>query len=374
MQNRKAFKILMTADTVGGVWSYAVELIQALAPGGVEVALATMGAPLNLQQREQLTGLPQVKLYESNYKLEWMDNCWADVKAAGTWLMQIKKEFKPDLIHLNNLVHGNLNWGKPVMVTVHSCVLSWWRAVKKEEATADWNIYREQVKASLRAVDLVVAPSQAMLKEAEALYGPFLKQRVIYNGRNTDLYRYKLKEPFIFSMGRIWDEAKNIKLLAQVAANLNWPIYVAGDQAHPDNGKTQQLENIHFLGKLSQVEVANFLSRAAIFALPAKYEPFGLSALEAALSGCALVLSNIESQREIWGNAATYINPDNPEVIKRVLNKLINDEFMRNIMGFRAMQKGLPYSARQMAFEYSQAYQELMGDLKTKSTKEKILI
>ncbi len=32
--------------------------------------------------------------------------------------------------------------------------------------------------------------------------------------------------------------------------------------------------------------------------LPARYEPFGLSVLEAALSGCALVLGDIPSLRE----------------------------------------------------------------------------
>ena len=39
-------KVLMTADTVGGVWTYALELAGALAPHGVTVALATMGAGL----------------------------------------------------------------------------------------------------------------------------------------------------------------------------------------------------------------------------------------------------------------------------------------------------------------------------------------
>ena len=46
MTAREPRHVLMTADTVGGVWTYAVELVRALAPHRVTVALATMGASL----------------------------------------------------------------------------------------------------------------------------------------------------------------------------------------------------------------------------------------------------------------------------------------------------------------------------------------
>jgi glycogen(starch) synthase len=76
-------------------------------------------------------------------------------------------------VHLNNFAHGNLPWKKPVVMMVHSCVLSWWKAVKKEQAPENWSNYRELVCRGLQAADLVIAPSAAMLKEAAELYGPF---------------------------------------------------------------------------------------------------------------------------------------------------------------------------------------------------------
>ena len=48
-----------------------------------------------------------------------------------------------------------------------------------------------------------------------------------------------------------------------------------------------------FAGQLTTAEVRNVINTASIYALPARYEPFGLSILEAALSGCALVLGDI---------------------------------------------------------------------------------
>ena len=66
------FNLLLTTDTVGGVWTYAVELARALKPHGVRIALATMGAPLRPDQRVQVEPLDNVRLSESGYRLEWM--------------------------------------------------------------------------------------------------------------------------------------------------------------------------------------------------------------------------------------------------------------------------------------------------------------
>ncbi|QNF35434.1 glycosyltransferase family 4 protein [Adhaeribacter swui] len=359
-QAGKPLKLLLTADTVGGVWTYALDLIKALAPYGTQIALATMGAFLSPLQYEQIKSLSNVVLYESNYKLEWMENPWEEVTAAGEWLLKINQEFKPDLIHLNNLVHGNLNWGKPVIQVVHSCVQSWWQGVKKEAAPESWLTYRHQVTQSLRAAQVVVAPTLTMLEEAETLYGPFHNHLVIHNGRDLGLFRYASKEPFIFSMGRLWDEAKNITLLTQVAAELSWPVLIAGNAQHPVTGKILKFPNVQFLGHLGYAAIADYLSRASIFALPAKYEPFGLSALEAGLSGCALVLGNIPSQKEIWQHTATYVDPNNAEQLKTTLSKLIEDEFIRNIFSYRALNVAQQYSAEQMASEYLDLYQQLL--------------
>ncbi|PIQ20088.1 MAG: glycosyl transferase family 1 [Cytophagales bacterium CG18_big_fil_WC_8_21_14_2_50_42_9] len=364
----------MTADAVGGVWTYALDLIGEMAYCEVEFGLATMGASLTAQQHAQISEYPNVTLFESTYKLEWMDDPWDDLKQAGEWLLKLNKAFKPDIIHLNNFAHGNLNWEKPVLMVVHSCVLSWWQAVKGEAAPDYWHTYRQVVTTGLQAADLVISPSKAMLREAEALYGPFKSSQVIYNGRNPDIFSFKTKEPFIFSMGRVWDEAKNLQALASVAAQLSWPVYIAGNAVHPVTGTVQALENVHYLGTLTPAETREYLSRAAIFALPAKYEPFGLSPLEAALSGCALVLSNLASLQEIWGEAATYIQPDDAEALTQALNILIKDELTRTQLGSRALRQGIQYTAKQMARHYLKAYSLLFPVMQEDEEEQQILV
>jgi glycosyltransferase involved in cell wall biosynthesis len=360
MEAQHPSKILMTADTAGGVWNYSMELVRALAPFGTQVTLATMGAPLSEDQRRQVEELNNLTVHESNYKLEWMENPWEDIEKASEWLLQLKQEVQPDLVHLNGLVHGSLHWGVPVVVVVHSCVLSWWRAVKGEQAPKEWDRYKEMVTRGLQAADMVVAPTQAMMHQAELIYGPFKASTVIYNGRGQQGYQFGKKEPFVFSMGRVWDEAKNISMLAHIASDLAWPVYIAGDERHPATGKSVDLENVHFLGQLSEKEVADWLSRASIYALPAKYEPFGLTMLEAAMSGCALVVGKTESQAEIWGNAARYVDPGNADELRDTISDLIEDEFTRNIMGCRAVKRSHGYTAFPMAQDYDHLYRQLM--------------
>lgn len=360
MEAQHPSKILMTADTVGGVWNYAIELVGALAPFGTQVVLATMGAPLSEDQRRQADELNNLTVHESTYKLEWMENPWEDVREAGQWLLKLKDEVQPDLVHLNGLVHGALEWGVPVVVVVHSCVRSWWRAVKGGEAPKEWDTYKEMVTRGLQAADMVIAPTQAMMNQAESLYGPFRARTVIYNGRGQDSFRFGKKEPFVFSMGRVWDEAKNISMLAHIASDLDWPVYIAGDDRHPATGQSVDLENVHFLGQLSEKEVADWLSRASIYALPARYEPFGLTMLEAAMSGCALVVGKTESQAEIWGNAARYVDPNSADELRDTINLLIKDEFVRNIMGCRAVKRSHGYTADPMGQDYDHVYRQLL--------------
>ena len=124
---------------------------------------------------------------------------------------------------------------------------------------------------------------------------------------------------------------------------------------------------------LSEGEIIKWLSRAAIFCLPVKYEPFGLAILEAALSGCALVVGDIPSQREIWGKAAIFVNPNDAGDISAALNQLTQDEFFRNIMGFRALNQALRYSIKQTAADYWQVYGQLLGRSTTRELTDKIL-
>lgn len=351
-------KVLVTTDNIGGVWTYSLELVRALEKEGVRTALATMGYCLSRAQREELRRIETVKVYESCFRLEWMDDPWDDVEQAGRWLLDVEDDFEPDVIHLNGYAHAALPWSAPVLVVGHSCVLSWWQAVKKAPAPASWSRYGREVRRGLHAAHRVIAPTRAMLECLDQLYGPLPGPGVISNARDPDLFAPKAKEPFIFAAGRLWDEAKNIMILDQVAPHLPWPIYVAGDAQHP-SGTRRDPQHIRPVGSFSPSQIGDWFGRAAIYALPARYEPFGLSILEAALSGCALVLGDIPSLREVWGDAAMYVDPDDPSALRQLLRTLIRDDVCRAVYADRAAVRAREYHPKRMAGEYLAVYQDL---------------
>lgn len=347
---RKPKSVLMTTDTVGGVWTYSVELAAALGARGVEVYLAAMGGFPSGAQLAQVASLPNVQLFESAYKLEWMPEPWDDVRRAGDWLLGIEARYTPDLIHLNNYAQGDLDWCAPVLVVGHSCVLSWWEAVHGIAAPPEWTSYAARVRQGLRAARLVAAPSHAMLATLNAHYGPFRETAVIPNGRDTRLFNPGAKEPFLLAAGRLWDEAKNVSALIGVAAQIPWPVRLAGEP-----GERIRHNNVQYLGQLSSEAVADQMAQASIYALPARYEPFGLSVLEAALSGCALVLGDIPSLRENWSEAALFVSSQND--LRHALGLLIENELLRTRLANAALRRAASFTPERMVNAYLDAYE-----------------
>ncbi|WP_437793765.1 glycosyltransferase family 4 protein [Sorangium sp. So ce693] len=357
--------VLMTADTMGGVFSYAIELARALAARGVRTSLATLGGPLSAPQREAAGRVPGLAVFESSFRLEWMEDPWDDVARAGDWLLELEERLRPALIHLNGYAHGALDFRAPKLVVAHSCVLSWWAAVLGGEAPPRYDRYRREVARGLAAAPAVVAPTRAMLDALLRHHGPLpagSRAEVIPNAADPARFAPRPKEELVLAVGRLWDQAKNIEALGEVAPHLPWPIQVAGSDVRPGGGAGAiPHPSLEHLGVLSPSAVAAALGRASIYAHPARYEPFGLSVLEAALSGCALVLGDIPSLREVWGDAALYVDPGDTEALRRALRTLIDAPGARREMAARARARALGFSPRRMARGYLRLYGELLG-------------
>ena len=343
-------RVLMTGDTVGGVWTFTLELAAELWKRGVEVALLTMGADPSDAQKAQAAALPGLCLLSSAHKLEWMDEPWEDVEKANRWIAGLAEEYCPDVLHFNSYGQGARRWSAPVVLTAHSCVLSWWQAVHGQRAPRAWDRYRNLVQDALRTADVVTVPSASFAAALAPHYKDLPECRVIPNGRDRDDFYRTAKEPFVFSAGRLWDEAKNLGALAAVASNLSWPVYIAGETG----GKNTS--GCHPLGRLSGRQIRDWYARASIYVLPARYEPFGLSVLEAALSGCALVLGDIPSLREIWGDDALFVAPDDRSSLERTIQKLVRDEALRRRMADRAYDRALLFPSSRTADLYLRTY------------------
>lgn len=354
--------ILMTTDTVGGVWSYSVELCKALQLFNVHFYLITTGALMQPAQKQELENLENVTVYETDFLLEWMDDPWQNIDASAAWLLRLEQELAPDLIHINGYAYSSLPWKAPVMVVAHSDVFSWWLSVKDTYPPAKWNQYYERVRNGLQHANCIIAPSSTMMKYIRDIYAIATYGQVIYNARSAVTFSPSKKLSCIFSMGRIWDEAKNIQLLIEAAPLIRYPIKLAGDNSFAGNNVDTDKTNITYLGKLPIHEIAAQLSEASIYVLPARYEPFGLSVLEAALSGCALVLGAIGSLQEIWGDAAIYTDTCDAHALAGTVNFLMENNTVRIQYARKAVERAMKYTTPVMAKSYMQVYGRMLQE------------
>src|SRR5438876_1096083 len=164
--------VLMTADTVGGVWTYTQELVSGLIQQGIRVTLVSLGKLPSLQQGAWIDALPELDYRPTDYRLEWMQDSERDVEESGNYLESVIREVRPDLLHLSQYCYGTVSPEIPRIVVAHSDVVSWWVAVHghEPEETPWIRWYRDTVTSGLGCADVVVAPSQWMLDALRNYY------------------------------------------------------------------------------------------------------------------------------------------------------------------------------------------------------------
>jgi glycosyltransferase involved in cell wall biosynthesis len=349
--------VLMTADAVGGVWSYAAGLCRALPE--IRFILATMGPRPSPAQRGEIAGLSNTVLIESSYDLEWMAISGADLAKSRDWLVALAERHHVDLIHVNGYAHAQLGNDRPILLVAHSDVSSWWQAVHKRCAPPEWDRYREQVVAGLTAATRIVAPTAAVLRDLELHYVRFQnKTEVISNGIDFAAFPPLPKAPVVMAAGRIWDAAKNLATLEAIAPDVVWPVEIAGEIQHPE-GDAARYSNVRLLGRLTHAEMAWHLGCASIFVAPARYEPFGLAILEAAAAGCALVLGDIPALRENWDGVAVFVDPEDGSALKSAINNLIADPGRRNRVAAAGQCRARDFNLSRMARAYAGLYRKM---------------
>jgi glycosyltransferase involved in cell wall biosynthesis len=350
--------VLMTADAVGGVWTYVQTLVEALAPRGVRFTVAVSGPAPSEARVRRLRALPHLAVEHRPYRLEWMPDADSDVARTGGWLLDLAERVRPDLVHVNGYAHAALPFGVPVLAVAHSCVCSWFTAVKDVAAPVEWSGYRARVAAGLLAASRVVVPSKAMRAALarEHGYGDAL---VVPNGLPPRAPgRSRPKGAIALAAGRLWDDAKGLAVLDRAADGAPWPVYAAGSLERPD-GSFGEPRYMHALGPLDAEALADWMDRAGVFVHPARYEPFGLAPLEAARAGCALLLGDIDSLREIWDDAALFVDPTSAPAIREGLAALARDRAGRERLAAAAARRAAEYTSERMGRQYEALYRQL---------------
>ena len=357
--------VLITSDTVGGVWIYTQELVTGLIHAGHGVTLVSFGKLPLPHQTAWMQTLSGLDYRPTEYRLEWMEVSKRDIEESKRYLELLIAEVKPDVLHFSQYCYGDLITSIPKVVVAHSDIVSWWAAVHGVEPddTPWMRNYRETVTNGLHGADLVVAPSRWMLDQVSRYHVQPAAELVIYNGRTPGLFDPDVpKEDNVISVGRIWDPAKNVSFLMQREQEA--PVSIVGWEHEPGrehhHRDVQAPANVRLLGSKSQAELRSLYARAGIYAAPSRYEPFGLAPLEAALSHCALVMNDNPVFDELWGDSAVFFKRDDVEDYTQKINELRRDPELRHRCANRAYKNACErFTASRMVEQYGKAYQEL---------------
>jgi glycosyltransferase involved in cell wall biosynthesis len=354
------FRILVTADAVGGVWQYSLDLARGLARLGIETLLAVTGPSPSEEQREAAAAIPKLELVDTGFDLDWLAEDGAALAQAGEGIARLARAADADLVQLNSAaLAAEAAFDMPMVVVHHSCVATWWEAVNGTDLPEDFAWRTRLVARGLAAADAVITPTTAFGERVQGCYGLAERPRTVHNGRTPLALPAAAPHDFVFTAGRLWDEGKNLGTLDAAAAGIGVPVRAAGPLKGP-NGAEVIFDNIHCLGALGEAELGRWLAARPVFVSAALYEPFGLAVLEAAAAGCALILSDIPTFRELWDGVATFVPPRDERAFTDAIAALVGDDFERAVVGRAARERAGRYTPDAMAAQMAAIYRGLL--------------
>lgn len=358
-------RILMTTDTVGGVWTYTRELVLGLLQRPeVQIALVTLGRSPNGEQEAWLDAAStafgeQFQFSVTGFALEWQKANAGAYRDVEPMLLRLAAEFQPDVLHSNQFCFGALPVTALKCIVAHSDVVSWHSWVKGgAPGDSAWlRTYLALCRDGMRSTDVVLAPSAAALEDLQHSFPFRAGSRWIHNGIDVQVPVAGERRLQAITAGRLWDEAKNVAMLVQVDSPM--PILVAGSrQQDTVSLHLKSSGNLQFCGELPHAALLERFAVSSIYLVTSTYEPFGYAAVEAARCGCAVLANDIATQREIWGDGALFFQ--NAEELSDLLKQLTNDPEMLSVAQQRSRERSERYTRQAMANAYFEYYQSVL--------------
>lgn len=198
-------------------------------------------------------------------------------------------------------------------------------------AFPSWPSWRREL---LAVSDRILPNSASEARQLNRLFGiPRAKIAVVPNGVDERFgwasarpfhERFGVRD-FVLYVGRV-EPRKNVLGLIRSLQGTALPFVVIGEvvPGHEAYGQQCQAEGRGFTSWIPRIPhddplLASAYAAARVFALPSWFETPGLSALEAAVAGCAIVVTPLGSTRDYFGERVEYARPDRPRAIREAV-------------------------------------------------------
>lgn len=185
------------------------------------------------------------------------------------------------------------------------------------------------------------------------------------------LDKYKVREPYILSVGRL-NPRKNFLTLMRALSLLrkkkSFPhkVVIVGKADY----KTQEIlqliksmnlyQDVVFTGFVEETDLPYLYHRASVFVYPSLYEGVGLPVIEAMKSGTPVVASNTTSVKEMVGEAGIAVDPLDEVGISEAISVLLRDEELRRDYIEKGLKRGKEFSWEGHAERTIKVYEETL--------------
>lgn len=307
----------------------------------------------------------------------------SDIRIASTdFSLSVFKPFREqlaqaDVIHYHfpwpfmDIVHFACGVKKPSIVTYHSDII---------RQRLLLTLYRPLMNRFLGDVTHIVATSPNYFETSDVLKQFRNKVSVIPIGLDKSSYpipdesriqhwRNEFGERFFLFVGMM-RYYKGLHILLEAANTLPYPIVIVGagpmEQSLKQHAAELKLDNVHFLGRISEVDKTALLKLCSAIVFPShlRSEAFGVSLLEGAMYGKPLISSEI-------GTGTSYINiheqtgyvipPSNPIALRDAMRHLWENPQRAAQMGDCARQRYEQlFTADKMCASYAELYRKAL--------------
>jgi glycogen(starch) synthase len=347
---------------VGGLGRHVHALARALASGGHDVRVLSRhphgsDACTHPTREERADGVWVLRVAEDPPHLEFVRDtvAWTLgmnhglVRAGLGWL----GDWRPDVVHAHDwlVAHASITLsgvlGIPLVVTLHATEAGrhggWLSSVLSQQVhSVEWWLAQR--------ADALITCSHAMRAEVSELFDVDAETiTVLHNGIEPRRWRVRADEvdavraehapdgaPLLLYFGRLeWEKGIHDLVAALPRIRRSHPgtrLLLAGKGSKLDflldeARKHRVRRAVRVLGHLPDRRLAAALRAVDAVALPSRYEPFGMVALEAAAAGAPLVASTVGGLGEVVRDGSTGLSfaPGDVAGIARAVRAVLDD-------------------------------------------------
>lgn len=229
--------------------------------------------------------------------------------------------------------------------------------------------FTEQARRAAKQADRIIAVSAFTAEQVVTILGVEPTRVVVVpHGVRALTIPGVAREKIVLHVGAI-QKRKNLVRLVRAFASLpdSWRLVLAGSAGYGAEEVFAEIERskcgqrITVTGYASAEDLANWYARATIFAFPSLDEGFGMPVLEAMSAGVPVIAANSSAVREVAGDAAMLVDPENEEELATALKQAADDEGLRKRLISAGLERAAGFSWKRAADQTWAVYRELLG-------------